>query len=198
MSDEIVIAIIGAISALAVAFFNNIDQLKPYLAQIIDKYLSLNEDLSGNYLIKTPSGRHYLTAVEGGGMGEGANVPIRTNATAIGSNEIFRLIPVKRNEGKFALRTAKGNFVTFVDSGGIDGPNPDRSPLHTDATRALAWENFELIRQSHDKYAIKTPKGYYLTAVDGGGWGESENEYPVHTDATSRGAWETFTLHKNP
>ncbi len=157
------------------------------------------------YAIQTPNGTNYLTAVNGGGMGAAADVPIRTDATTIGPNELFRLVCADLEGNKFAIQTANGNFVTFVNKGGIGGPNSNESPLHTDATWVKEWEKFRLLPQGPGKnipgagswYAIQTPNGKnYLTAVKGGGWGESANKYPVHTDAQWANSWEIATLVK--
>lgn len=140
-------------------------------------------------------GKYYLTVAFEGGV-ENANVAIRTNAKTVGTNELFMLIAVDLERNLFALRTAKGNIVTFVNNGGKGGTNTINCPLHTDATWINVCEILQLIPQPDGKYAVQTPKGFYLSAANGGGWGEGANLQPVHTDATWIQEWETFRLVK--
>ena len=145
--------------------------------------------------IITPNGINRLTAVNGGGLAAGKGVAISTNATSIGKNELFTLVCVDYENSKFALQTDKGNFVTFVKSGGIGGPNSSESPLHTDAKWDGPWEKFKLVFQKgNGKVAIQTPNGKnYLSVVNGGGVG-GPNTTPIHTDATWAKSWEIFTF----
>jgi hypothetical protein len=142
--------------------------------------------------IRTVNG-HTLTIVNMGGLG-GGNTALETNRTQIGPWEKFTMVPIDRNARTFALKTCNGNFVTAVNGGGIGGPNDASSPVHTDATWVDIWEQLMFEQQDDDTYAIRTTTGYYLTAINGGGWGEAANLMPIHTDATVLGPWETFTL----
>ncbi|MGB8907513.1 MAG: hypothetical protein WCC84_02065 [Candidatus Cybelea sp.] len=47
---------------------------------------------SGKIAIQTPDGKHFVTAVNGGGCGGPAEVPFHSNAKVIGPNETFTLI----------------------------------------------------------------------------------------------------------
>ncbi len=146
-----------------------------------------------SYAIKMPNGKNYLTAVNGGGMGTDADIPIRTDAEEVGRSELFTLFLRDLGGNRFGLRTMAGYYVTFVNGGGIGGPNSNESPLHTDATKVGAWERFTLRNITGKSYSIQTPNDEnYLTSVDG--WGEAANKYPIHTDARRSSTWEIVTL----
>ncbi|HLN63482.1 MAG TPA: hypothetical protein VK464_18245 [Symbiobacteriaceae bacterium] len=141
--------------------------------------------------IKTMTG-NFVTAVNNGGLG-GGNVAINTDAKTIGAWEKFAVQLIDPLKMTFALRTADGHYVTAVNGGGMGGPNDASSPIHTDATAIGAWEKLTFVPQADGTYAIRTSTGFYLTAVNGGGYGESANKKPIHTDAKALGSWETFT-----
>lgn len=145
--------------------------------------------------IMCPNGINTLTCVNAGGLPTGnKEVAISTDATTIGKNELFTLVCVDIVNSKYALQTAKGNFITFVNSGGIGGPNSSASPLHTDAKWVGPWEKFTLEFQKNGKVAIKCPNGKnYLSAINGGGVG-GPNTTPIHTDARWTNVWETITI----
>lgn len=145
--------------------------------------------------IQTPNGQNYLTAVNGGGMGAKTDVPIRTNSVTVGTNERFRLVLADLENERFALLTAGGYFVTFVNAGGMGGPNTEKCPLHTDATEIRKWELFTLIPQTDGWFAIQTPNGKnFLSAVEGGGWVDPGNRSPIHTDSRKSSSWEIATV----
>jgi hypothetical protein len=98
-----------------------------------------------------------------------------------------------------AMQTARGNYITAVNGGGLGGPDtgPDAVALHTDATAAGPWETFTVIwlDRAYRKFALRTSGGKYVTAVQGGGIGGlSDNSSPVHTDATRIAEWERLKL----
>ncbi len=88
------------------------------------------------------------------------------------------------------IQTVNGRYLTAVGGGGRTS-----DVIHTDATRASAWEKFQLIDSgdgaSPIHYGIKTVNGHYLTAVNGGGLIQDV----IHSDATVLRAWEKFTLN---
>jgi hypothetical protein len=147
------------------------------------------------FAIKTNNGKNYVTVVNGGGLDSSfQNAAFATNRRAVGPWEQFTLVTVDANQKTFALKANDGNFVTAVNAGGIGGPNDATSPLHTDATAIGAWEALTLEKQGNGTYALKTPSGFYLTALNAGGFGEAANKKPIHTDAKNLGPWETFTF----
>jgi hypothetical protein len=150
-----------------------------------------------NVNIKMPDGEHFLTAVNGGGIGPAPNNGLATNAATPGPNEIFRLLVQNATTGSFALQTAAGNFVTAVNAGGM---GPLALPLNTDRTTALAWETFGfnvISTTTPWTVQIQCSNGAYITAVDGGGIGDGNtNTTPIHTDAGTIGTWEIFTINQ--
>lgn len=143
--------------------------------------------------LRTSNG-HSLTVVNNGGLNSAGACAFNTDARQVGPNEKFTLVPIDANQKTFALKTAKGNFITAVNGGGMGGPNDATSTLHTDATWIGPWETLIVEQQEDGSFAFCTTNGFYLSAVNGGGWGEPANRKPIHTDATKLGPWETFTM----
>jgi len=115
--------------------------------------------------IRTLNG-FYVTAINGGGMGEDANaLPIHTDAVVVQDWEMFRVF--FNIDGTCNILTIAPYFLTAVNGGGI--PAPANSPVATDRDEIGPWETFSLEEQSHGVYAFRTPNGDYLTAVNGGG-----------------------------
>lgn len=94
--------------------------------------------------IRTING-NYVTAVNGGGMGNPANTdPVHTDQTQILAWERFELVVLDEEKGLYAFQTETKNYVTAVNGGGM-GEAANKLPLHTDATRASTWEQFMLV-----------------------------------------------------
>ena len=139
--------------------------------------------------IRTSAG-NYLTAVNGGGIGEAANVlPLHTDAGKIGAWEQFKIRFTA--DGFCTIQTQNGHYLTAVNGGGI---GDSHNTVSTDRTAIRSWETFTIERVGKGIYAFKTAKGTYFTAVGGGGKGEAANKLPIHTDATKVGGWEKFIL----
>ncbi|SEU42681.1 hypothetical protein SAMN05443572_12028 [Myxococcus fulvus] len=145
--------------------------------------------------LRTLSGK-FLTVVNNGGLG--GNVAIQTTSRAIGPWEKFHLVPINAEARTFALRTADGRYVTAVMGGGMGNPSDTNNPLTTTASVVGPWEKLSFVEQGDGTYAICTSDGYYLSALNGGGWGkqDKENKTPIHTTATKIREWETFTLER--
>ncbi|HXM34671.1 MAG TPA: hypothetical protein VN920_05760, partial [Pyrinomonadaceae bacterium] len=91
--------------------------------------------------IRTYAG-NYVTAVNGGGMGEAANnLPIHTDAKAIGGWEQFKITFLPN--GHCTIQTHNGNYLTAVNGGGIGG-RANTHPVHTDQTTIGPFEKFTL------------------------------------------------------
>ena len=137
----------------------------------------------------------FLTAVNGGGVGGPNDGPeasaLHSDVLQAGPWEVFHIEWLDQGFTYFALRTLSGNYVTAVNGGGMGGPNDWRSPFHTDATQLGEWETFSLYLRPDSTVLIRTLNGQYVTAVNGGGFGEP-NTKPIHTDATRLGPWERF------
>jgi hypothetical protein len=145
--------------------------------------------------LRTGNATNYVTVVDGGGLGapsSGISV-IQTNRREVGPWEKFTIVPIDPTLQSFALKTNNGHYITAVNGGGLGGPNDATSPIHTDAVHALSWESLILEQQTDGTYAIRTPSGYYITAINGGGIGGPNNSSCIiHTDATQQGGWEVF------
>jgi hypothetical protein len=145
--------------------------------------------------VRVYDGVNYITAVNGGGLGNGANVPISTYKTTIGEYELFHIQWTDPANGKFVIVTPNGKYVGAVGGGGKGaGSDTNAYPLVTNATSMGKDELLYFERQDDGRYAIRTSEGFYWSATNGGGWGEAANTYPIHTDAGRIGGWETFTL----
>jgi hypothetical protein len=142
--------------------------------------------------IQTSSGG-YLTVVENGGLG-GGDVAIVTNSRVVGDFEKFTVVPLDQEGRTFALQTFNGNYVTAVNGGDMGGPNDATCPVHTDGSSPGPWQQLSMDMQDDGTFAISTSTGYYLTAVNGGGFGEAPNLKPIHTDTRTLGGWEILTI----
>jgi len=139
--------------------------------------------------IRTSTG-HYLTAVNGGGVGEAANtLPIHTDAGKLGPWEQFKIS--FKPDGFCTIQTENGHYLTAVNGGSVVDPH---NIVSTDRTAVRSWETFKIEHVGRGLYAFKTAKGTYLTAVGGGGKGEAANKLPLHTDATKAATWEKFCI----
>ena len=90
------------------------------------------------------SDRHYVTAVNGGGLG-GPNdntAPVHTDAKTIGIWERLTLNFLPNNQ--LTVKLPNGRFLTAVNGGGMSGP--EASAIHTDAEQPAAWQTFTLVR----------------------------------------------------
>ena len=138
--------------------------------------------------IRTYAG-NYVTAVNGGGIGEDANaLPIHTDAVVAQDWERFQVW--FNDDGTCYIETSGTYFLTAVNGGGIAAPTG--SPVATDATEIGEFETFTLEQLDEKIYAFKTFDGHYLTAVNGGGM--SRAGAPLHTDQGSPSTSETFIL----
>lgn len=147
---------------------------------------------TGHVTIQTLNGQ-FVTAVNGGGLG-GSDAAINTNRTSQLGWETFTCNLTRPN--KVTFQTSDGSFVTAVNGGGIGGPNADPYEIHTDATKAQSWEQFTITTDNTNHCALITADGHFVTAVNGGGWGNNDpNKFPIHTNASAAGVWETFTLN---
>lgn len=142
--------------------------------------------LPGHFAIRTFGGK-YLTAVGGGGR---VTDVVRTDATAIGPSERYRLFLVLGGgvPPKFAIQTASFNFLTAVGGGART-----TDVLHTDAKQVQSWETFTFgLDQYGWRHSIQTVKGNYVTAVGAGG----KTTDAIHTDAVKADNWEQFYIWK--
>ena len=125
---------------------------------------------NSHFGIQTING-NFLTAEGGGGIAN--QNAFSSLATQIQAWQQFAIRPL--NQLNFSIQTFVGNYVTAVGAGGHFG-----DAFHTDATKALAWETFSILRTGADlgtglKYfliptgADVPESGSPLLAVNGGG-----------------------------
>jgi len=117
------------------------------------------------------AGNFFVSARNGGGIGASDDTEtFQTEARDFRDDEKFTWTG-PAGDGTFVIQTLTGNFVTAVGGGGHS-----TRAFHTDATAALAWEKFDLLRTGdlsvgHQHiYAIR-PIGVslgFLTATNGG------------------------------
>jgi hypothetical protein len=130
-------------------------------------------------LIRT-AGNFFVSARGAGGIGGNGSddsQTFQTERTALADDALFR-VEGPSAAGTFTIRTFNGHFVTALGGGG-----KSTRAFHTDATKALSWEFFYILKTgdlgSGFQYAIR-PSGTgnipgrgdvvsYLTARDGGG-----------------------------
>jgi hypothetical protein len=161
----------------------------PSLSNITTQPLKIAS--GAKYAIHVAAGE-YLTAVNGGGIGEPGNkLPLHTDAKQVGPWEKFRFVNLFGDV--FAIQTVNGHYLTAVNGGGKGEP-ANKLPLHTDATQVGPWEVFTLAQTNDGYITMQTSDGHYVTAVNGGGIGEAANTLPLHTDASQISVWEKFTL----
>jgi hypothetical protein len=145
---------------------------------------------------------HFLTAVNGGGLGDSLNkYPIHTNATSIGPWEKFRVVMTDTPTSvRQAIRTYNGNYLTAVGGGGrghvASNPYEPTTIITTKGGPPGPDEFFNLVEIPDGMCAFQTRSGNYVSAVNGGGLGDSEGSWPhpIHTNATQITANETFLI----
>ncbi|NNC12342.1 hypothetical protein HII28_10695 [Planctomonas sp. JC2975] len=143
----------------------------------------------GEFALQTGLKDLFVTAVGGGGR---ITDTIHTTAVDPGYLETFRLW-TEEGSPYYAIQTIDGHWVTAVGAGGRI-----TDTIHTDATNVASWELFTPVRVAETDhgvsgFAFQTTKGYFLTAVGGGGHDTGDT---IHTDATVAQSWETFRPYR--
>ena len=144
------------------------------------------QELEGQFAFMTTPKDTFLTAVGGGGR---TTDTIHTDATVPRSWEMFRLWSTNVS-GFYGIQTLNGHFVTAVAAGGRT-----TDTIHTDATVVASWELFAPVPLSYPQsgLGLKTIRGFFLTAVGGGGHNSGDT---IHTDATVAKGWESFLPYR--
>jgi hypothetical protein len=138
--------------------------------------------------IRTANG-FYVTAINGGGMGEDANtLPIHTDAVVVQDWEMFRVY--FNIDGTCNIETSGAYWLTAVNGGGVAASA--NSPVATDREGIGPWETFSLEEQPNGLFAFRTANGDYLNAVNGGGM--ATEGAPLHTDQTEYTPFGVFML----
>jgi hypothetical protein len=115
---------------------------------IVKLMLGLKEGKTQKVAIMTENGL-YISAINGGGGF------LSTNATEIGPNEIFLLIPQGIYREKVAIRTANRNYLNCVGGGFVGARS---STIGTN-------EQFSLTPIYPDKVSITTDSGFFFLAL---------------------------------
>jgi hypothetical protein len=94
------------------------------------------------FALQTSDG-HYVTAVNGGGMGgpNDSSAPIHTDTKTIGNWETLTLNFLPNNQ--LTIKVPNGRFLTAVNGGGMSGPAA--SPIQTDAVQHAESGTFTLV-----------------------------------------------------
>ena len=99
--------------------------------------------------------------------------------------------------GEFYIESYNGHLLLANGGGGqtvdairTDVLIADGTPLDASAKFQLWHDTGALLPTPISRFALQTPSGNYLTAVDGGG----RTTDVLHTDATQIQAWEEFAL----
>jgi hypothetical protein len=156
----------------------------------------LTQDAPWYYAIATDKG-NYLTALGGGG--KSTDPALHSDATTVGSWELFRLIcsgPLMSGF-QYTLRPV-GGFTLAALNGGGEVENGLFMAALSDFQRK-PWEKFTLLQQPDGAFALQTVSGNYVTAVTGGGVppfanAEGSPSDVFHTDAVEISTWEKFRV----
>ena len=147
------------------------------------------EPLPGYFAILTNLKGRYLTAVGGGGR---TTDVIHTNKDQFGELEKFKLWVDTQTRQNYAFQTQNGHFLTAKNAGGLI-----TNAIVSTATNIAGDEMFKLIPYKSDWYlvplGIQTLRGYFLTAVGGGGHDTGDT---IHTDAMQIDDWEKFKMYR--
>lgn len=117
---------------------------------IVQLMVTLKQGKTQKIAIKTSEG-FFLSAVNGGGGF------ITGNATQIGPNETFLLIPQGVDRNKVAISTANRNYITAIDGGG--------GRVDASSTTIGLNEQFIMVPQRPDQANFITSKGFFLLTL---------------------------------
>jgi len=139
------------------------------------------------YTIRT-YGNYFLTAVGSGGKSTRA---FHSDAVTASTWEWFRIQQCGDlgSNYEYGISTTGLGYQLWAAFGGGQVLN---ALYYNGASSTL---RFKLIRQDDGSYALQTPKGYYVTAINGGGLSQGTRTYdPLVTNRTQVGAWERFRI----
>jgi hypothetical protein len=145
------------------------------------------EALGGSFAFQTDLKGRYVTAVDGGGR---TTDVIHTNVGGPPrASETFRIWVDIATHQYYAFETANGHFVTANNGGGLI-----ENAIHTSATSINGWGMFRVLPTGRFlPHAIQTLRGFFLTAVGGGGHDSGET---IHTDSVVADEWERFNIFR--
>lgn len=144
------------------------------------------EQLPGEYALRTVLKNSYLTARPGNHTFDA----LITSATAPGRYEKFRIERMRPNYT--LIKSASNYFVSAANAGGRGGAYGETTTLQTE--RQIPADDALFRLQSYSPgnwaYTIQTYRGYYLTALFGGG----SSTAAFNTNATKASTWEGFRI----
>lgn len=147
------------------------------------------EELSGKFAIRTLLKNSYLSARPGNHT---INALVTDKTPPLYFEDMFRFQRVQPTN-LMLIKTGSNYFVSAAGGGGRGGNYDAANTLQTERTSPADDALFRLQFDSGTlAYTIKTLRGYYLTALGGGG--KSTNAF--HTDATRANTWESFQITK--
>ena len=137
------------------------------------------------------------------GGSSGSDAAMKTNCTQQLSWETFTCVPLGFSQ--FALKTVDGQWVTATWGGGVGGQTLIRGRFNRTALKRSLGKHSRSSQvmqaqiQAPSSCALKSTNGSFVTAVNGGGYGNSDvaNKFPIHTNATWAvpGPWEIFKFN---
>lgn len=146
------------------------------------------QELSGKFAIRTVLKSTYLTARPGNHSIDA----VVTSSTVPQNDGLFSFQRVHPGNN-ITIKTVSNHFVSAAGGGGRGGSFDAATTLQTELTRPTEQALFyPLFNRKSLSYALTTRRGYYLTALGGGG--KITNAF--HTDATTVNAWELFQITK--
>jgi hypothetical protein len=111
---------------------------------------------NARFALQTPLG-HYVTAINGGGMGgpNDATSPIHTDTypSPVYADNVFTIYNLGND--RVMLQTVNGDIVYAVDDVGGNDPQ-NLMPFHTNATAIGTWETFYLTNPTNFVYPSST------------------------------------------
>ena len=144
------------------------------------------EALGGEFAIQCHHKAFYLTAVGGGGRR-----PMRFGHRRGDIGSLGEIHALGRQRDTSVLRVADGQRPLHHCSRRWRFTT---DTIHSNATSIEAWEMFKLLPQFFPTYAIQTLRGFFLTAVGGGGHNSGDT---IHTDAVNAAGWEYFDIFRS-
>jgi len=145
------------------------------------------ESIPGTFLLQ--SFRQTLLTAN---LHSGAPV-MRTDSATPGDYEQFTLWYAASAGPYFAIQSRDWKFLTAPNGGGLtaNAIQDTSSQIVDDSLFRLSGQ--QSAGASIRPVALSTVRGYYVTAVGGGGKSSGET---LHTDATMAKSWEQFTLYR--
>ncbi len=152
----------------------------------VRKFGNLSLGDSQYFIIDTTKGQA-IAARNGGGQTQNTIQFAGTNSNVPLIWARFTLVP--QSNGSYALRTIFDNYVTAVNSGGLDSGTDSTDNIHTDATVAKTWEQSRFVPSDDGSYIIQTFDGHFLGQRTSGGAAQGEYSTDISDLSLARKFW---------